>query len=107
MGKRTFAAVLIAHQFLHLSSQKAFVRCIPVGYALDAYVQLACSSSKLKCTVQGDTSEVKQKRDMLLQEGVMFDSDNTIANVCVIAAADLEQSYLNRKEFHNNFRFPD
>lgn len=42
--------------------------------------------------MQGNTSQVKQKRDMLLQEGVTFDSDNTIATACVIPAADLEWS---------------
>lgn len=42
----------------------------------------------------GDTSQVRQKKDMLLQEGVMFDSDTTIAAVCLIPAADLEQSLL-------------
>ena len=56
--------------------------------------------------MQGDTSQVKQKKKMLLQEGVMFDSDNTIAAVCVIPAADLERSYLNSEELHDNFRFP-
>lgn len=43
---------------------------------------------------------------MLGQEGVMFDSDSTIATVCVIPAADLEKSYLNPEEFHNSFMFP-
>ncbi|KAL3157705.1 hypothetical protein ABBQ32_012138 [Trebouxia sp. C0010 RCD-2024] len=42
----------------------------------------------------GDPMQVKQKREMLLQEGVLFDSDTTIAAVCIITAADLERSYL-------------
>lgn len=42
--------------------------------------------------MQGNTNQVKQKRDMLLQEGVTFDSDNIIARACVIPTADLERS---------------
>ena len=57
--------------------------------------------------MQGNTSQVKQKRDMLVQEGVMFDSDKTIAKVCVIPAADLERTYLNSQDFHNNLRSPN
>lgn len=63
---------------------------------LQMYVMygMAGFSMKGKCDLQGDPMQVKQKREMLLQEGVLFDSDTTIAAVCIITAADLERSYL-------------
>ena len=45
--------------------------------------------------MQGATSQVQQKRNMLTQEGIVFDSQGIIAATQVMPAADLEQSYLN------------
>ena len=47
--------------------------------------------------MQGNTSQVQHKKELLVQEGVEFCSQDTISPSSVVAAAELEERFTHQK----------
>ena len=68
--------------------------CQLVPVKLKAFAKVVEHSEfRLPCCVQGATSQVQKKRQMLQSEGVSFDDQDIVAPESVMSCKELKSSY--------------